>query len=257
MKKRSPLRIFFSVVKALLLREIQTRFGSQKLGYLWAVVEPMAMIVFFALIHAKIGTKTSYDIVTFLAVSFVSYNLFKDIIFKNIDAFKANKNLFVYKQVKPFDALVSRAILEIYIQIFVVIVLIVIGYYFNVDMKAKDLLLVILGFFWMALFGFSLSVLFAVLNYFFENFGKIIRLMFLPMFFISGLFFTADTLPPNIRNILLFNPVLQFEEMIHGYYFYSLSDKYVNYTYIWLWTIIPLFLGLWLYRKVERKIIMS
>jgi capsular polysaccharide transport system permease protein len=124
-------------------------------------------------------------------------------------------------------------------------------------MECKNLLGVILSFFWFSLFGLSLGVLFAVLSYFFENFSKIINLIFLPMFFVSGLFFAAKDLPENIRNILIWNPVFQFEEMIHGYYFYVLDDRYVNYLYLTLWTLIPLYLGLWLYKKTERKIIMS
>ncbi|WP_457560617.1 ABC transporter permease [Caminibacter sp.] len=249
--------MFFSVVKALLLREIQTRFGSQKLGYIWMVVEPMAMIIVFSLIHSQMGSKTPYSMPVFLAVSFVSYNLFRAVAMQSMNAFKANKGLFVYKQVKPFDTLVSRFILEFFIQFLVAFVLIVIGLYLNIQIEVKDLLFVLLGVFWFAFFGFSLGVLFAVLGYFFENFPKLINLVFLPMFFLSGLFYTADSLPENIRNILLYNPIFQFEEMIHGYFFYSLNDKYVNYQYIFLWTIIPLFIGLWLYKKSERKIIMS
>jgi len=255
--KRSSLKIFFSVIKALLLREITTRFGSQKLGYFWAVLEPMAMIIVFAVIHSRMGTKTPYDMAVFLAVSFVSYNMFKSIVLRNLNSFTANKGLFVYKQVKPFDTLVSRTILEINVQIFVAIVLIIIGWFLQLDMRVKDLLNVILGMAWFALFGFSLSVLFAVLSYFFENFDKIARLVFLPLFFVSGLFYTAESLPPKIRDILIWNPVFQFEEMIHGFYFYSLDDRYVNYDYLLMWTLIPLFFGLWLYRKTERKIIMS
>jgi len=257
MKKRSAVKIFFSVVYALLMREITTRFGSQKLGYLWAIIEPMAMIVIFSIIHSKMNTKVPYDMSVFLATSFVSYNLFKDIVLRNLETFNANKGLFVYKQVKPFDAIISRMILEFVLQCFVVIVLLIIGYYVGVDMKVKDLLSVLLAVLWFVLFGFGLAVLFAFLSYFFENFAKIARLIFLPMFFISGLFFSAESLPPQIRDILLLNPVFQFEEMIHGFYFYALDDRYVNYIYLIFWTLIPMFLGLWLYKKTERKIIMS
>ncbi|WP_175403757.1 ABC transporter permease [Caminibacter mediatlanticus] len=241
----------------MLLREIQTRFGSQKLGYFWAVIEPMAMIIVFSIIHSHLGSKTPYNMIIFLAISFVTYNLYKDIIIMNLNSFQSNKALFVYKQVKPFDTLISRTLIEINIQIFVTIILLIIAYYLNIEIKVKNLLYVLLSIIWLIIFSFSLSLLFAVLSYFFENFAKIIKLIFLPMFFISGLFFTAKDLPDSIRNILLYNPVLQFEEMIHGFFFYSLDDRYVNYLYLLFWTIIPLFVGLWLYKKSEKKIIMS
>jgi len=255
--KRSSFKIFTAVIKALLLREIQTRFGSKKLGYFWAIVDPMIMIIVFALIHSYLGSKTSYPIVVFLATSFLSYNTFRAVIQQSMHAFSANKSLFIYKQVKPFDTLVSRYILELFISIIVTLIFIFIGLYLDLDISCKNMLFVMLAFFWFSFFGFSLGVLFAVLSYFFENFPKIINIIFYPMFFISGLFFTAQSLPENIRGILLINPVFQFEEMIHGFYFYTLDDRYVNYIYLLLWTLVPLFLGLWLYKKSERKIIMS
>jgi capsular polysaccharide transport system permease protein len=224
---------------------------------LWAILNPLAMIIVFGIIHSQIGSKTSYSMPVFLAVSFVSYNLFKGIVMQSLSAFSANKGLFVYKQVKPIDTIFSRFFLEFFVQIIVAIILVVIGIYLNIKIEVKDLLFTLLSLFWFAFFGLSLGVLFAVLGYFFENFPKIINLVFLPMFFMSGLFFTAENLPSNIRDILLYNPVFQFEELIHGWFFYSLSDRYVDYDYLLMWTIIPLFLGLWLYKRTEKKIIMS
>ena len=81
--------------------------------------------------------------------------------------------------------------------------------------------------------------------------------MFLPLFFLSGLFYTLDSLPQIARDILVYNPVINFMEMIHGNYFYSLNTDYVNYTYMLFWTLIPMFIGLWLYKNSEKKIIMS
>jgi capsular polysaccharide transport system permease protein len=255
--KRTSFKVFISVIKALMLREIQVRFGSEKLGYFWALVEPIIMIIVFGIIHAKMGLKSSYNIYLFLGVSFSTYNIFKNIVLMNLTTLKGNKGLYIYKQVKPIDTLISKSIIEFFLNIIVIILLLFIAISLNIEIKIKDLLIVTLSIFWFSFFGFSLAVLFSVLSYFFENFPRIIRIIFLPMFFISGLFFTADSLPPKIRDILLYNPVLQFEELIHGYFFYSLSDKYVNYLYLIFWTVIPLFFGLWLYKKTERKIIMS
>jgi len=105
------------------------------------------------------------------------------------------------------------------------------------------------------LVGFG--ILFAVIGFFYENFKKIISLIFMPLFFISALFYTIDSLPFVIKQLLLYNPVVHFMEMIHGNYFYALNTKYVDYNYMLIWTLVPLYLGLYLYIKSYRKIIMS
>jgi len=259
MKKRDPYKIFFDVVRALLLREIQTRFGTKKLGYLWAVLDPISTILVFSIIkellHSKAMQGISYPV--FLTSSLIAYYMFKNIATKSMSAFEANKGLFVYKQVKPFDTLVSRYILEIFISGVVFTILLFIGWYIGLDVECKNILGVILAYIWISIFGFSLGIFFAVVGFFYENFKKIISMLFLPLFFLSALFYTIDSLPPIVREILLYNPLVHFMEMIHGNYFYPLNTNYVDYGYMLLWTLLPLYFGLWLYRKSYRKIIMS
>jgi len=259
MTKRAPYKIFFSVVRALLLREIQTRFGTKKLGYFWAIVESMVTIVVFAaikqLIHPKSLPGIEYPV--FLASGMIAYFMFRHIIQRSMDAFSANKGLFVYKQVRPFDTLVARFLLEVALAVVVVAVFLFIGWYIGYDVVPANILGVVVGYLWFALFGFSLGLLFAVLGYFFENFKKVVQMAFVPLFFLSGLFYTIDSLPPMAREILLYNPVIHFVELIHASYFESLSAEYVDLRYMMFWTLIPLFVGLWLYTRTERKIIMS
>ena len=257
--KRASFTIFKAVIHALVLREIQTRFGSQKLGYLWAIVDPMAQIIVFAAIKEILhsGALPGIDYPVFLATGFLAYNLFRSITTRSMEAFNANRGLFVYKQVKPFDTLVARAIVEILVMSVATIIFICIGLYFDFNIEVKDFNMVIFAVLWLIIFGFGLGLLFAVLGTFFENFKKIINLLFLPLFFISGLFYTVESLPPIARDILLFNPIIHFIELIHGSYFATLNTNYVNYEYMIFWTLFPLFFGLWLYRRSEKKILMS
>jgi capsular polysaccharide transport system permease protein len=44
-------------------------------------------------------------------------------------------------------------------------------------------------------------------------------------------------------------------EMIHGFYITGLDDRFVDYHYMLYWTVIPLFIGLWLYVRLEKRII--
>jgi len=43
--------------------------------------------------------------------------------------------------------------------------------------------------------------------------------------------------------------------MIHGYWIDALDDRFVDYRYMLLWTVTPLFVGLWLYQRLEKRII--
>lgn len=47
---RTSLQVLRDVVFGLLIRELKTRFGSYRLGYAWALLDPLLMIGFFSLI---------------------------------------------------------------------------------------------------------------------------------------------------------------------------------------------------------------
>lgn len=259
MTKRTSLNIFISVVTALFLREMQTRFGTKRLGYLWAAIDPMTQIVMFSLIKSAVNDRSmsGVDYPVFLATSFLTYNFFKAVMNNSMSAFDANRALFNYKQVKPIDTIVSRFFVEFLISGMAILLFISFGLYFELDVSVKNFNMVILAVLWLGVFAFGIGVLFAVIGTFYETFSKIVSFLTLPLFFLSGLLYTVDSLPPFIRDILLYNPLIHFMEMIHGNYFLILDTKYVDYEYMMFWTIFPLFLGLFFYIKAEKKIIAS
>lgn len=250
--------IFFNVIYALFLREIQTRFGTRKMGYFWAIIEPSAQILTFAIMNHALGSSSSgYNMSVFLAVGFLAYNFFKNVMSSCMSSFDANKALFNYRQVRPIHTIFSRILVEFLIFIFVSSFFLIIALYFDVDYSVKNLLNTILILAWFVLFGASFGLLFAVIVSFYETFRSIVNLILTPLIFVSGLFYSLKDLPQFLREFLLYNPILHFVEAIHGNYINVLDDRYVDYTYMMYWTIIPLFSALFMYIRSERKIITS
>jgi len=228
------------------------------MGYFWAVVEPSVQILIFTFIHAAIGTSNSgYDIAVFIAVGFLAFNFFKNIMISCMNSFDANKALFNYRQVRPIHTVFSRVLVEFLIFVFVSSFFLFIGLYFDFDCSVENLLNTILLVLWFVLFGTSLGLFFAVIVSFYETFKKVVNLSTMPLMFTSGLFYSLKDLPSTVQDILLYNPVLHFVEAIHASYINVLDDRFVDYKYMALWTIIPLFCALYLYIKSERKIITS
>ncbi|MEA3522350.1 MAG: ABC transporter permease [Campylobacterota bacterium] len=259
MTKRTSFTIFKSVIIALFLREIQTRFGSQKLGYFWAIFDAMVMVLVFTGLKSAIAENSmpGIDFPVFLATGFLAFFLWKNIVSKSITAFSANAALFSYVQVKPIDTIVTRFLVEILVSTMATLVFLGIGLYFQFDVAVKDFNIVLLAIVWLSLFGFSIGLLSAVIGTFYETYTKFIKIIMTPLLFVSALMYTVESLPPVLREIILYNPLVHFIEMIHGNYFSVLDTRYVDYEYMFYWTFIPLFLGLYFYTKAEKKIISS
>jgi capsular polysaccharide transport system permease protein len=255
--KRTPFNIFKSVVMALLLREVQTRFGSKKLGYFWAIFDAMLMVLIFAALKSAIASKAmpGVEFPVFLASGFLAFFLWKNIVTQSMNAFSANSALFAYKQVKPFDTIITRVLLEIVVSSVATLAFLSIGWYLDLAIVPQNFNMVILAVLWLILFGFGVGIMVAVVSHFYETFGKVVQVVMSPLLFVSALMYTVDSLPPVLREIILYNPLVHFMEMIHGHYFAALDTQYVDYEYMLYWTLIPLYIGLYFYIRGEKRII--
>lgn len=259
MKKRSSFAIFRSSVLALFLREMYDSVGIKKTGYFWLFFDILFVVVVFAGLKSQLkGNYTpGLDIVTFIAVNIMAFYYFKTTVKMIMNSFLTDKSLFDYRQVRPIDVLFSKFLFNFYIRIIATFILLFIGVYFEFDLRIKDFNMVMFSVLWLALFSLSIGLLSAVLASFFEVVKKLVGYIMLPLLFTSAVFYTVESLPPYLRELILYNPVAHFMEMLHGSYFHVLDTRYVDYVYMIYWTIIPLFLGLFLYTRSEKGIISS
>lgn len=258
MKLRNPIQIFLAVQKALFLREINAKISVGKLGLFWLFFEPFAQISMFILIRVAIigrGEGSNFNYTVFMAAGFIAFNMFRHILTSSTVTFKVNKGLFSYKQVKPLDTIFANVLVQVFITSIIVLIFVFIGFIFQYDIEPKNLLMVIFGYMWLILFSFSMGLIVAIGNTFFVSVGKFVNIMSFGLLIFSAVFFPIVSLPGEAQNILLYNPLVHFMEMIHGFYVYGLDDRFVDYRYMALWTVTPLFIATWFYIRLEKKII--
>jgi len=238
------------------------RMSVGKSGLFWTFFEPFFQVFIFVSIHVIIKSQTgrgfsiSYDMWVFMASGFIAFNLFKNILNASKGAFQANKGLFVYKQVKPIDTIFARVLVETFLSSVIAVLFLIIGFIIEEkNLLPENTLMLFLGYFWLILFSIGVSVIVAVGNTFFVSIGKFIGIISFGLLIFSAVFFPIVSLPSPVQNILLYNPLVHFMEMIHGAYIYGLDDRFVDYNYMLIWTVVPLFIGFWLYSRLEKRII--
>jgi len=253
---RNSWQVQKSVIYALFLREVNVRFSAGKLGYFWVIFEPLLQVFIFVAVKVMLfGTTSSLDYPVFITLGFVGFNFFRHVVDQSMGAFAANKGLYAYKQVKPIDTIISRVLVEFLVTSIIVFIFVLFGSYFGFDMNVQNLGILLLSFIWLALFAIGFGLFTAVLSTFYDSLKKVIKLILSPLMFVSAVFYAMQDMPQGLQDLIYYNPLAHFMELLHSSYFFILNDDFVDYTYMLLWTIIPLYIGLWSYSRLEKRII--
>lgn len=132
-KKRSGLAVMIAAFHALLMRELQTRFGSYRLGYLWAPLEVILQMAIMMVIFGTIMKRAlpGMDYMLFLVAGFTPFFMMQRIATRSLGAVSANAGLLMYRAVRHIDVIIARSVLELIIY-FVTFVILILGLAFLV-----------------------------------------------------------------------------------------------------------------------------
>lgn len=247
------------VVHAIVLRETRTRFGAQRLGYLWALLEPAIVILtfywFFAITRRP--APAGMDLFSFIATGVVPYTLFSNSVNRVAEAINGNKSLLYYPQVRPIDLVLARSALEA--ATFAAVFLLLLGGHalWRQELMIDSPLLTIAGMAMASLLGTGIGMIFCALGQLTTIADRARGPILRPLFWISGIFFVVDMIPERARDAMLVNPLLHATELVRAGWFRSYDAIHVDVEYVAAWILALLCAGLVGERAVRRRIEMA
>lgn len=256
---RSPFQVLRDVTFGLLIRELKTRFGSYRLGYAWALLDPLLMISLFSVIFG-IRSQSSFGgvpVQVFITAGYLPYMFFNKVVGQLKSAVGANMGLFCYRQVTPFATFIARFILEAIIGLVVGCILVLGLLWFGFDSIPSDPLEVILIYFLLMIFSFSLGIVFCVLGNLFQEANKFLDLLMMPLMFISCVMYPLATVPSQFQHWFLWNPLVHAIELIRTGWIDGYISPNVSWVYLSSVTLVLLTFAMSCYRLNHRRLISS
>ena len=245
------------VITAMMLREVKTRFGRHRFGFVLVIVEPILFLFGFLASawpsrHTHLSARTwpcSFSLACWCFAPSTS------IVSRSLSALTANRALLAYPPVKPVDMILSRILLEIMVFFIIWVIfftmlaatsqqkVIVHGEVFAQAVAALVLLSTSVGMFNAAM---------AALTPAWERVWPFVRL---PLLFFSGIFYVPILSPPWLKSILVLEsgPALRGVARTATYLTY---DPLLDKSYVILFSLIALVFGL-LIERGYRHVILS
>ena len=244
------------VLHALILRELKSRYGSRRLGFMWALIEPLIFISIFVAGFQLLGRQSQGGIPVplFFVAGFSPFFVFRDIFGEVMSGTKGHQSLLMFPQVTRIDLLLSKLILAALVSVVVFLTLLIGLYFFGFAFRVENALGVMIGFTMMVLLGFGLGLVLGAFSIRYEFIQSLSQpLLGRPLFLTSGVFFSASMLPPVVREIALYNPLLHCIELIRASLFENFESRYVDLTYVMVFTLVLISFGLMLLMVFERQ----
>lgn len=243
------------VISALTLRETRSRYGNTRLGFFWALFEPAAHIVVFIAIFSSLGRAIPVgdSMALFMLTGIIPWLLYNNIVSKVMAGLSANQSLLGYPQVMPMDITISRIILEFSSLFVVMLFFLGIAVYAGITIKIDNFIEVMNATGLFVLLGTGVGLINGAIIQSTPSYSNIYSALSRPLYFMSGIFFTADFLSPDLLNLLKYNPLLHLMEWFRSGFYSSFESAFYNRSYAITFTLVVFAMGLIAERITQKR----
>jgi len=245
-----------AVLRALILRELQSRFGRDNIGYLWVIGEPMMLATVISLLHFAVDqyAKPGMGPFPFTLLGYCLFIIFRNTFNRSDAILDGSVNLFYHSQITPFDVLLAKSVVETIACLSALVILMTVGILLGVADPPARPVYVFVAAAAISILTFGLTMLVAAGTYKSHVLGRFVHPFSYFMFPLSGAFVTMDFLPPWARHIMAWNPLMTIFETARYGWFKGATDKYIDPVFLIATCAVLVYGGMLAIRRVRADI---
>ncbi|SFJ80829.1 ABC transporter permease [Methylobacterium brachiatum] len=253
--QKSPAESYLHVLHALILRDMRTRFGASIWGYgvvvLWPCVHVFMLIAIYT--FQKLAAPLGDSRPLFFATGAVPVLVFQYISREVMKSVIMNRPLTYYPQVKLFDLIFSRILVEIVTGFLALLVVSSILVIIGTNPIPADPLTAVCGYVAAIILGIGIGTINVAIIGFFPGWMIGYALFSIILYVSSGVMFLPSYMPDKVYYWMKFNPAMQLGEWVRSAY-YPYAGIQVDYMYVIMFGLTSVTIGLFLVKHVVSKI---
>jgi lipopolysaccharide transport system permease protein len=185
------------LIRNLVLRDLKVRYKNSALGFLWSLLNPLAMMGVFTLVFTLMMPNNAIDrFPIFVLCAILPWNFFRDSVSGSIGSIVNNSSLIkkVYfpREVLPLSVILSNLV-NFLLALSVLFVMLLV---FRVPLTRWLLLLpIVIG--TQLVFTLGLGFALSTANVFYRDTAMIMEVVLLAWFFVTPIFYPIDILPQD------------------------------------------------------------
>jgi lipopolysaccharide transport system permease protein len=240
------------LLHVMVAKEFRIRYRSTVLGYLWSVLNPLALALVYTYLFSKvlkIQTNDGGPYSLFLVAGLFPWTAFQNSIVGSASSFLRNGNL-IKKTLFPRSSLVIASICTEYMH-FLLTAPVLLGFMLylhrwpsvSILWQLPILLLINL------MMSLGLALIVATLNLFFRDLERLLGILMMIWFYLTPVVYEAQRVPDKYKYIMKLNFVADMFSCWQNLFYYGKPIEVVTLLTVAFYALVVLALGIVVYRN--------
>lgn len=234
------------VIFALMLREMSTTYGRSPGGYVWAILEPLGMIVILSIAFSLMMRSPSLgdSFILFYASGYLVFSNFRTLEKAVSKSINFSRPLLLYPAVTWLDTILARLLLTLLTNLLNTILLFGGILYFTGSGIVLDFPPIIEAVALATVLGLGVGTFNCMAGGLFPIYNSIWKIATRPLMILSAVLYIYEDLPTNGANMLWWNPLAHITGLFRSGVFSTYHPQYISVPYILGIALLSLAVGL-------------
>lgn len=239
------------LLKTNIKKEIRGKYKASFLGVLWSFVNPLLMVLVYAIVFPRILKMQEANYLIFIIVAVIPWNYFTTVMSQGTTTVLGNANIIkkVYfpREILPISVVTSGLVNFLISCIIIFIFIFASGMGLTFNILFLPLILVVQ-------YMLSLGIVFmtSAINVYIRDAEYIINFLIMMTFYLTPILYSTTMFPEQYRWILNLNPMAHIITAYRDIFYYQQVPSLNNLFLVGLFSFILMVIGYKVFKKLER-----
>ena len=242
MKAFKELYAYRELLKTNVQKEIRGKYKGSFLGVLWSFLNPLLMVLVYALVFPYIMRMNVPNYLVYLITGVIPWNFFTTCITTGCNCVWINggiiKKVYFPREILPISVVVA-GLINFLISCVIVLIFTVFG---GIGISIQLL--------WLPLIAIIQSAL--SLGLYVRDIEYLVAFLLNLLFYATPILYTASMFPSKVRWILYLNPMSTIVDAYRSIFYYKVMPNLASLALVGILSFIILIIGYIIFRKLEK-----
>lgn len=251
MKLFNNLYNYRELLRTNVKKEIRGKYKGSFLGVLWSFLNPLLMVLVYAIVFPYIMRIKTENYLIFLICGVIPWTFFTTVMTQGMISIRINagiiKKVYFPREILPISVAVS-GLVNFFISCIIILLFCIFG---SIGLSWH---LILLPFIALIQFIFTLGLIlaFSSINIFVKDVEYIVQFIINMLFYATPILYNAELFPENLRWILYINPLAHIVDAYRNIFMYHKTPVFGSVVYMTVFSLVIFIIGIAIFRRLEK-----